>query len=237
MRGRPAEPTLGEAGSKAAGESHGDHAGGPGRPQSPRTGAHRRPGGEHVVDQEDAARGMPVGSIRGGCPSRSARLRPTCRRAPRRTNRAPGSVQALGQRRRQLPGGIEPPAPQPRARRRHRHHRPAQHVRRRQPLDPVRHQVRDRQQPPELQRRNQLRATPSMRRRRPSPIEPRRPVPQQRLRVPNRRAQRVQTTASGRQDDRKPHTTAEQRRGERLHDLHRRSSWHSACVARTLPIP
>ena len=106
----------------------------------------------------------------------------------------------LRQRRRQLAGRVEAAPPQPRRRRRHRHDRPAQHVGRRQPLDPLRHQVGDRQQPPELQRRDQVPRHPLVGSRGPGPVQPRRPFPSSGSAAASRRPQRVQTTASGRQD-------------------------------------
>ena len=58
---------------------------------------------------------VPVAWMRGGWPSRSARRRPTCRRPPRRARQgSSGELEPLGQRRRQLAGGIEATPPQPR---------------------------------------------------------------------------------------------------------------------------
>jgi hypothetical protein len=92
-------------------------------------------------------------------------------------------LEALGQRPRQLPGGVESPAPQAGRRRRYRDDRATEHVGGGKPLDPFRHQISDRQQVTELQRRDEVASNPLIRRRRPSSVQSRRPVAQERLSV------------------------------------------------------
>ena len=121
------------------------------------------------------------------------------------------------QRRRQLAGRIEPPPSQSRWRRRHRHDRPAQHVRGRQPLDPLGHQVGDRQQPAELQRPRPDPAPPLRRKPRSQTLSsPAGPLPRNGSAPASRRPQRVQTTASNRQD--RPQAAQKRRHRSNLTD-------------------
>jgi hypothetical protein len=134
--------------------------------------------------------------------------------------------QMRGQSGGQLSSRIEPPPPQPRRRWRHRHDRPAQHMSGSQPLDPLRHQVRHRQQPPELQSPNQVPRHPFIRRRRPDLVQPRRPPPQQRLRIP-------QPPRASSADHRLRPATAATRSTKRRHQRHPDS--RQQLHAQTLP--
>ncbi len=72
----------------------------------------------------------------------------------------------------QLTGRVEAPAPQTRRRGRDRDHRPAQQVRGREPVHPLGHHLRHRQQAPELQRADQRPGDAVVRGRGPDAVDP-----------------------------------------------------------------
>ena len=176
----------------------GDDADRAGVAQRPGAGGEGCAGGEHVVDEEDAA-----GHLASACDPRrlaDALRRGACRPGGRRRCGArQGSqrrAEALGQRGGHLAGRVEAP---PRSRSGAAGTGtivPLRQVSRGQPVDPLGDQLGDRQQPAELQRRDQSRATPSCGAEDQARSSPAGPCPASGAAAARRRPQRVQTTAS-----------------------------------------
>ena len=121
------------------------------------------------------------------------------------------------ERRRQLARRIEASPSQAPWRRRHRHHRPAEQVSRCQPLDPVRHQLRHRQQVAELQGADQRSRDAVVGGRAPDPVHALRARRQDRRR--RRQPSRAPRTQHRLCPAAAPARRAERRRDERGGDL------------------
>ena len=204
MRGRPArDAPVGElAPYRPPREGDGDDAGGSGRPQGLSAGGEGGAGGEHVVDQENAARG-----------GRRGRGSAAAARAARRGGGRPDGGRRGGPgRARATPRGARPGRPPARRPGRSRAAAGASGAGGTGTIAPLSrcagasHWIRSAISSATGSRRRNFSAATRLagdalvRGRGPGPVEPRRALPSNGSAVARRRAQRVQTTASGRHE-------------------------------------